>query len=195
MNTSRASNFPWWRFLVPFCLQLGIILLVPAQSAYTYNFGKSAVVQTMPVDPYDLLRGYSQTLSYDISRTGNLKQFPGGNNLTKGEIFYVILELNSAKAKRPPSPSKIIKISKELPQDLSPVQVALKGKVTKYNRVSYGLETYYMPESQRNKINQEISDLQQDSEDKRPFVVEIKVDRWGKSVPVSLWLGEQNYRF
>ena len=27
----------------------------------------------------------------------------------------------------------------------------------------YGLETYYMPESQRNKINREIRELQQDS--------------------------------
>ncbi len=195
MNTSRLSNFPWWRFLLPFCLQLGIILLVPAQSAYTYNFGQSAVIQTMPVDPYDLLRGYSQTLSYDISRTSNLKQFPGGNNLAKGEIFYIVLELNIKEAKLPPSPSKIVNISKELPQDLSPVQVALKGKVTTYNRASYGLETYYMPESQRNKINQEIRELQRDSEGKRPFVVEIKVDHWGNSVPISLWLGDQNYRF
>lgn len=195
MNTSRLSNFPWWRFLLPFCLQLGIILLVPAKSAYTYNFGQSAVVQTMPVDPYDLLRGYSQTLNYDISRTSNLKQFPGGNNLAKGEIFYMVLELNINEAKLPPSPSKIVKITKELPQDLSLVQVALKGKVTTYNRVSYGLETYYMPESQRNKINQEIRDLQRDAEGKRPFVVEIKVDRWGNSVPISLWLDDQNYHF
>ena len=59
----------------------------------------------------------------------------------------------------------------------------------------YGLETYYMPESQRNKINREIRELQQDSKGKRPFVVAIKVDRWGNSVPYSLWIGDNNYRF
>ena len=195
MTTSRTSNFPWWRFLLPFGLQLGIILLVPAKSAYTYSFGKQAVVQTMPVDPYDLLRGYSQTLSYDISRTSDLKQFSGGNNLAPAEIFYLILEPNIAEVKLPPSPSKIIRVTKEIPQDLSAGQVAIKGRVEKYGQVSYGLETYYMPENQRKKINQEIRDLQSDSEGKRPFVVEIKVDRWGNSVPVSLWIGKKNYRF
>lgn len=195
MTTSKRTNFPWWRFIIPCALQLAIILIVPAKSAYTYNFGTKAVLQTRPVDPYDLLRGYSQTLSYDISRTSELKKFPGGENLNKGDIFYVVLELNIAEAKLPPSPSKIIKITKELPSDLAKFQVALKGKVTKYSRANYGLETYYMPESQRNKINQEIRDLERDSQGKRPFVVEIKVDHWGNSVPVSLWLVNKKYQF
>ena len=121
--------------------------------------------------------------------------FPGGEGLAKGDIFFVTLELNTAKAKSPPSPSKIIKVTPEFPQDLTKSQVALKGKVIKYNQVSYGLETYYMPESQRNKINQEIRDLQRDTQGKRPFVVAIKVDRWGNSVPVSLWLDNKQYRF
>lgn len=195
MTNYRISNFSWWRFLIPFCIQLSIILIVPARSAYTYNFGKSAVVQTVPVDPYDLLRGYSQTLTYDISRTSDLKKFPGGDDLVKEEIFYVILELDLAEAKLPPSPSKVIKITKKMPQDLTQGQVALKGKVTKYGRVNYGLETYYMPESQRSKINQEIRELRRDSQGRRPFVVEIKVDDTGNSVPVSLWIGNQKYRF
>jgi len=194
-NFQRAINLPWWRFFLPLGLQLALILFVPAKSAYTYNFGTDAVIQTRPVDPYDLLRGYSQTLRYDISRTGDLKKFPGGDNLAKGETFYVILELNLAEAKLPPSLSKVIKVTKEIPQYMPTNQVALKGKVSKYSRVSYGLETYYMPESQRNKINQEIRDLQQDSAGKRPFVVEIKVDRTGNSVPVSLWVGDKKYRF
>ena len=193
MTTSRRTN-PWWRFLLPFLLQLTIILIVPAKSAYTYNFGTQAVLQTQPVDPYDLLRGYSQTLRYDISRVNDLKQFTGGEDLAKNDIFYVILEMNPV-AQKPPTPSKIIKITKEFPQDLSQAQVALKGKVIKYNRVSYGLETYYMPESQRKKINQEIGELERNSQGKRPFVVEIKVDRWGNSVPVSLWLEDKQYTF
>ncbi|MEL6929869.1 MAG: GDYXXLXY domain-containing protein [Cyanobacteria bacterium J06600_6] len=194
MTTSRRTNFSWWRFVVPFLLQLAIILIVPAKSAYTYNFGTPAVLQTIPVDPYSLLRGYSQTLSYDISSVNSLKKFPGGDSLKKSDIFYVILELNTAKQK-PPTPSKIIKVVKEFPQDLTESQVALKGNVARYNRVNYGLETYYMPESQRNKINQEIRDLGRNSEGKRPFVVEIRVDRWGNSVPVSLWLEDKQYTF
>lgn len=193
MTIFRTSN-SWWRFAIPLGLQLAIILIVPAQSAYTYNFGKPAVLQTLPVDPYDLLRGYSQTLSYDISQINNLKQFPGGQDLVEGEIFYVILESNIATAKVSPPASKVIKVNKKLPQ-LTLNQVALKGKFEKYGQVSYGLETYYMPESQRNKINQEISNLQSDPQGKRPFVVEIKVDRWGNSVPTSLWVNKHKYSF
>ena len=195
MNTSRRTNFPWWRFAIPFLLQLAIILIVPAKSAYTYNFGTRAVLQTIPVDPYDLLRGYSQTLSYDISSINSLKKFPGGDELAKGDTFYVTLEVDILSPKLPPAPSKIIKITPELPQDLAQFQVALKGNVVKYNRVNYGLETYYMPESQRKQLNKKIRELQRDSEGKRPFVVEIKVDRWGNSVPISLWLKDKQYTF
>jgi len=195
MNTSRRTSFSWWRFILPFLLQLTLVLIVPAQSAYTYNFGTSAVLQTVPVDPYDFLRGYSQTLRYNISRVDDFKRFPGSKNFKPGQLCYVVLEPNLTNAKLPPTPSKIVKITKEFPQDLTKFQVVLKGKVKKNYRVSYGLETYYMPESQRNKINQEIRDLQSDSEGKSPFVVEIKVDRWGNSVPVSLWVENKPYSF
>ena len=193
--TTRRTNFPWWRFVVAFLLQLAIILIVPAKNAYTYNFGTQAVLQTQPVDPYDLLRGYSQTLSYDISDMNDFKKFSGGKDLKKGDIFYVILQAKIEKTELAPTPSKIIKITKEFPENLAKSQVALKGKVAKYNRVSYGLEAYYMPENQKNKINREIRELQRDSRGKRPFVVVIKVDRWGNSVPYSLWIGNNNYRF
>ena len=193
MTTTKRTN-SWWRFVVPFLLQLAIILIVPAKSAYTYNFGTQAVLQTQPVDPYDLLRGYSQTLSYDISRVNELKKFPGGEDLKKGDVFYITLQPETEKTQLAPTPSKIIKITPEFPQDLTE-QVALKGKVIQHNRVSYGLETYYMPESQSQKIDREISKLQRDSQGRRPFVVEIKVDRWGNSVPVSLWLENQKYSF
>jgi uncharacterized membrane-anchored protein len=195
MTNSRAFNASWWRFLISLGLQLGIILIVPAQSAYTYNFGQLAVLQTLPVDPYDLLRGYSQTLSYDISQMDILKQFPGGEDLAEGQKFYVVLEQNIPPDKLPPDSSKIIKVTKELPKDLGNNQVALKGKIEQYGQVNYGLETYYLPESQRDKINQEISALQNNSAGKRPFVVEIKVDRWGNSVPISLWIDQSKYSF
>ena len=140
MTTSKKSNFPWWRFVLAFILQLAIILIVPAKSAYTYHFGTPAILQTIPVDPYDFLRGYSQTLRYDISSINDFNRFPGRkNNFKQGNICYVILELNLAKAKIPPSPSKIVKIAKEYPQDLTTSQVVLKGKIKKYGRVSYGL--------------------------------------------------------
>ena len=180
---------------MPFGLQLAVILLIPAKSAYTYNFGMDAVIQSTPVDPYDLLRGYSQTLRYDISNISDLRSLPGGNNLSEGNIFYLILEADSNSDQTPPAPGKLIKIASQMPANLPKNQVAIKGKIGNSGNIDYGLERYYMPESQKNKINHEITDLQRDSQGKQAFVVGIKVDRWGNSVPVSLWIGEKNYRF
>ena len=76
-NQETRSPLPLWRFAVPLLLQIGLVLVPPAQSVYTHITGKTVILQTIPVDPYDPLRGYSQTLSYDISRLETLKKLPG----------------------------------------------------------------------------------------------------------------------
>ena len=54
-----------------------------------------------------------------------------------------------------------------------------------------------MPEDRREKINQDIQEVQDsvNLEEDIPFVVEAKVNSQGKAVPVSLWVRERNYRF
>ncbi len=49
-----------------------------------------------------------------------------------------------------------------------------------------------MPENKRKEINAQIREIQKEE---RQFVVEVKVDSKGNAVPVSLWVGERNYRF
>ncbi len=97
---SQLSHLPIWRLWVPLLLQTGLILASPIQPFYTQVTGKTVILQTAPVDPYDPIRGYSQTLSYDISRVENLRSLPGGKELFKGSkqntdlpsetTFYVI---------------------------------------------------------------------------------------------------------
>ena len=65
-----------WRFWAPLLFQTALILAVPAQAVYTQLTGKTVILQTIPVDPYELLRGYSQTLRYDISIQDNLRKLP-----------------------------------------------------------------------------------------------------------------------
>ena len=50
-----------------------------------------------------------------------------------------------------------------------------------------------MPEAQRNDINDQIRQVQR--EDAEAFVVDVKVDAKGDSVPLSLWISDQEYRF
>lgn len=205
MNTEKSTNkkVNQWRFFIPLLLQTAFIIAIPAHSFYTYSTGKTVILQTQPIDPYELLRGYSQTLSYNISQTSDLSKLNGWQELynqlngyndyyfTENRTIYVTLKSPNNNQK-PPLPWQPIAVSLTYPQDLKPDQIVLKG-IIQYSRVTYGLETYYFPESKREEINQKINTIQ--AQDRQKFVVEIKVDPQGNAVPVSLWVGEENYRF
>jgi uncharacterized membrane-anchored protein len=194
VQTNSARRIPGWRFWLPLICQAAFIVAVPAQDAYTYATGRTIVLQTEPVDPYDLLRGYSQTLGYDISNPNNLKKLPGGNLIQQGQLdrFYIVLQAPAENNAKPPKPWKPVRVSAERPQNLPDNQVALQANHNGW-RLVYGLETYYMPEDQRNSINLDISQVQRRQQ--QAFVVEAKVDRSGNAVPLSLWVRDRNYRF
>ena len=209
----EAKRLPAWRMWVPLLLQIGLIAAVPATAVYTFITGKTVVLQTAPVDPYDFLRGYYQVLSYDISDLTNLQKLPGWkdlptekkpcppgivcpknpHNVKPKTSFYVILEApKTATNPGRPQAWKPVRVSLENPGNLPANQIAIKGKYNGW-RMEYGLETYYMPEDEREKVNQEISEAQR--KQRQSFLVEVKVDKTGRAVPVSLWVRDRNYRF
>ncbi|MEO1427575.1 MAG: GDYXXLXY domain-containing protein [Cyanobacteria bacterium J06633_8] len=193
----RNKPIPIFRFVIPLLIQAGLLFSIPAQSAYTYFTGRTVILQTVPVDPYSLLTGYYQILNYDISTRSTLEKLPGSKDILKdGKSFYVILQEVKSTKEEIPKAWKPVGLSSKNPDSLPENQVALKGNY-KYGRVKYGLEQYNMPEDQRNQINKNISQARRSvtERDKQPIVVEIKVDSQGKSVPVSMWVKEQNYRF
>lgn len=194
-------------FLLPLIFQIALICAIPAQAIYTHLTGTKVILQTVPVDPYDFLRGYSQTLRYDISRLEEIKRLSGWETVLRqtgedddslpprGTTVYVILQApDTETTSLPPSPWRAIAVRHERPVDLGAKEVAIKGELN-YSWVEYGLERYYFPEQQRDNINQKISNLQGNNTEERPFVVEVKVDEGGNAVPVSLWLGDENYQF
>lgn len=204
-KSQLQERLPGWRLWVPLLLQTGLILAAPAQPFYTQITGKTVILQTIPVDPYDPLRGYSQTLSYDISRVENLRNLPGwkelvgqgskkstSNDLARETRFYVVLEAPVSAESQPPKAWKPVRVSSDLPT-LPANQIALKGKSTG-NSIEYGLETYYMPESRRDEINQDINQAQRGRQ-QQSSVVEVKVDAQGRAVPISFWVSKHNYRF
>jgi uncharacterized membrane-anchored protein len=166
-------------------------------------------LQTVPVDPYDLLRGYSQTLRYDISRPETLRSLPGWDSLTASvnrgrgidfpiaEPFFVILEAppSGTATGQPQQPWQAIAVSRDRPANLPANRVAIEGRMSDYTWIDYGLEAYYFPEEQRQEISQAIEQALSRSGEKPSFLVEVKVDRQGNAVPVSLWVGERRYQF
>jgi uncharacterized membrane-anchored protein len=207
-NEPSEKPITLWRFVVPLLIQTAIILSVPAQSVYTLVTGKTAVLQTLPVDPYDLLRGYSVTLNYEVSRTDNLKKLPGWADLVKqypgknqqyeplvpGTNLYIILEEQKSSGGIPQA-WKPVRVSGQLPT-LAANQIALKGRYSGYNSINYGLETYYIPEDQRNDINKDISSARPIKPGQpQPIVVEVKVNAQGEAVPISMWVRDRKYHF
>ncbi len=204
---SLTNQIPIWRFLLPLTLQLALILSVPAQAIYTQITGRTVILQTAPVDPYDFLRGYYQVLSYDISRQDNLSKLPGWHQFkletsgrfssdTKTNIYVILAAPETTENSDIPKVWQPVSVSAKIPENLPDNQIAIQGKIDGW-RVKYGLETYYMPEDRRKKINQDIREVQRslNSKGKIPFVVEVKVNSQGKAVPISLWVSERNYQF
>lgn len=73
----QPQKLPFGRLAVPLFIQSLLIGSIAAQSIYALATGTTVVLKTMPVDPYDLLRGYYQILSYDISSFSTLNKLPG----------------------------------------------------------------------------------------------------------------------
>lgn len=196
------------RFWVILALQVVLVVAVPAQAIYTQMNGRSLVLQTAPVDPYSIMQGYSVTLGYDISNPVNLAKLPGGKelearrkaaqeSLNRGNPenleFYVILQAPTETGGQPPPAWKPISVSRSRPGNLPTNQIALQGS-SYQGRIRYGVETYFIPEEQRDELNEKIQQLQA-GQRKPAIVVEAKVGSGGNALPIAIWLDNQRYQF
>lgn len=71
------QKLPIGRMALPLLFQSLLICSIPFQSVYALLTGTTVVLKTQPVDPYDILRGYYQTLSYDISSFETVSKLSG----------------------------------------------------------------------------------------------------------------------
>jgi uncharacterized membrane-anchored protein len=201
-NLEQHHKLPFGRLAIPLFLQSLLICSISAQSIYALATGTTVVLKTVPVDPYDLLRGYYQILSYDISSFNTLNKLPGWEslkrqqgsaNLTKNQQVYVTLAKTKASNSNTPQAWQPIAINSQIPINLSADKIAIRG-VSNGNSIVYGLETYYMPEDRKDGVNEDLNSARS-SGGKRNLLVEIKVDNRGIATPVGLWVGEKQYRF
>jgi uncharacterized membrane-anchored protein len=176
------------RFWLAFLLQVVVLLCIPAQAVYTQLTGRTVRLQTVPIDPYNWLTGYSQTLSYDISRVAALEKLAGlkPSTVRTGSVIYVVLE--SGKKDQPWKP---VNMSVDKPIALAENRIALRGVVDR-GTVLYGLETYYMPENQKDEVNNTITKAQGT---KKPAVVEVKIDRFGNGMAIAVEVGARRFEF
>ena len=146
------------RLIVALALFIGIAGLTILYLSYPLLTGKTVILKTQPVDPFDLLRGQYLTINYEISRV-NLPE-----NITDDRTIYVSLKEGDDKIWH----SKKVSLSK------SESDVFIRGKVKQSWRglgVEYGIEQYF---------------FERDAHIPRMDSVRVKVDSSGQARIVEL---------
>jgi uncharacterized membrane-anchored protein len=194
----NINKIPARNFWLALGVQLLLLASVPAKAIYTLNSGTTVFLQTTPVDPVDLLRGYYQTLGYEVSTVQTLAKLPGGEpkrNLPNGQEIFVTLALPPAGQQQAAQP---IAVSLKYPSSLPANAVVLRG-IIDHSQVKYDLEQFYMPEQQQAKVNQDIDSfsktLRERARQSKSLLMEIKIGQDGRAVPVAIWVGDKSYRF
>jgi uncharacterized membrane-anchored protein len=171
-------------FLAAIGLQSVLLFVGPAQHAYTYLTGTPATLKTVPVDPYDPVRGYSVTLNYDISSP---LRVPGvslsSSGFREGQTVYVTLQKPTGN-----TAWTVVRYQSERPKNLPADQLFLQGTFHN-NRIRYGIETYYVPEEKIQEINQALRDHPKDN------LVDVRIDGAGKAIPVQLRIAGKVYAY
>lgn len=118
---------------------LMIALLLISYKQWILHSGEQILLETQPVDPYDILKGDYIRLNYGVSTV------PGrtleGDRLEKGKRYYVILE------KRGKHYFEATGVSQRKPED----GIFLLGK-WRSNRMEYGIEEFFVPEGRGKEI-------------------------------------------
>jgi uncharacterized membrane-anchored protein len=206
--TEKKANkpLPVWRLVAPLLVQVGLIMAVPTQAAYTDVTGKTVILQTIPIDSRDTVQNDSSIFDYNISRVETLRRLRGWGDwvrrhslrnrlITPGSTLYLILQERQSFGRRIPRAWKPIRVSSNHPDFLLNNQVALKGEYQD-GLINYGLDNYSLSTQQKRRINNDISRAQRNRNGARvPILVKVKVDPQGNALPESFWIGNRNYRF
>ena len=164
-------------FAAAIVLQLAILAGIPAKKVYTRATGREVALKVVPIDPYDILKGYYVTLGYEISRPSALLD---GTKLEPGAVIYAVVEKQEDGLWTP------VALEQELPQDLPNDRVALRGKWNGF-RFDYGIEQFSIPESKRDVI---ANDLNKNLNEAR---VDVKVDANGNAALLRLKIQDRVY--
>ena len=159
--------------------QILLLLLMIAYRQYTLSTGQAIMLHLQrPVDPRSMFSGNYVLLSYDIStldkkKMGIVDAFKYGDtihvSLSKEGIYWVVKSAG-----------------KEIPDTLY-----IRGTVTSGwsddIRVEYGIEQYYIPDSQAKEIENKL----RAAEDPGEAAVEVIVDSNGNAAISQVLLGNE----
>jgi uncharacterized membrane-anchored protein len=152
-----------------------LFLIAIALSYYAIGwYGKEIRLQTLPIDPRDLLYGDYVNLNYDINEIStSLWKGPGKINDLSNNL-YVVLKLDELSKNGTYKAVALYGHKPTVQED----EVILKGR-TNYTgddtiHVKYGLETYYISENSGKELEQKAN--------LGKLVANVKVASWGRAI-------------
>jgi uncharacterized membrane-anchored protein len=133
-------------------LPLIALLWVPIVNFAVLFAGESVLLETLPVDPTDFLRGDYVTLNYKISEMpGSLiipQDITASRRYSERRTVYVALEKDADGVGH----AKDVTLAR-------PGGLYLKGSLYRYSNIEYdGINAYYVPEGTGREIERSIND-------------------------------------
>lgn len=162
---TRSRGF--WFFAVV-AAQLLLLGAYVVWRFYVLQTGQMVLLQTMPVDPRDLIRGDYIWLRYEISELDLDRVQSDRAEYRDRERIYVVVERGDPHW-------QVVRISSTRPQVTGPDQAFLQATVQwqypddRVLFVEYGIESFFVPEGQGRPIE----------EAREPLDVFVVVDRFG----------------
>lgn len=169
-------------FAAAVALQIVVLLVMIGMKWSTLTYGTKIMLKTLPVDPWDPLRGDYVILNYEISELDLKKISSDGKKYDSNETVYVSL---SQKGRYWEAAS----VSHLPPKDGS---LAIKGTVGWYDEygkklfVKYGIDSYYVPQHQGKDIEQKSG---------AGLEAEVSIDKRGDSALSKIFYNGKELKF
>ena len=158
------------------------------QKAITLNTGTTVYLQTVPIDPYDVLRGRYVTLNYEISQVATLETLPGWSEDWTGvkRVLYITIEAPDSPTS-PTMPWQAVAVNEAYPEMVQKNQRVLKARWQGWGNLDLDLGAYYIPETIGDELEADIREHQELTR------AEVKVDGKGQTALVQLWVEDRSY--
>lgn len=159
-------------------IQLCLLGAVCAQRVIPLYAGRTVLLKIEPVDPYDIFRGYYLNLEYEISRLGSLNR---GHLPKKGRAYVVLQESNKGVW-------KAVSVHAKWPSEVPENALVIKAR-KEYSHFTYGLESFYVPETERSRIESELRKNISDA------YAEVSVGPFGNATILRLRVKDKLYEY
>jgi uncharacterized membrane-anchored protein len=158
------------RILIVVALQTAALVYMILDRQAMLDSAQTVTLKVVPIDPNDMFRGEYVILNYDISRL-DLATLEGDDEFNYGDAIFVTL-VQDGQTWKPVAVKRT-----------APGGIALKGKVDMVDstgtrgvapsiRVSYGIESYFVPQGTGKAIEDEAR--------KGELSVDIAIDKQGR---------------